>query len=311
MIAKVSVRKIQNIDDANEIKDKFNSLIEDIIGSLKHKTIDSIIIKVNICYLRGPETGITTDPVLVRWLCEWLFENCEIDKIYIAESDATHLNAQIAFKALGWERIFGDMEKVELLNLSKDEQIEFKLNGLFFKKVNISKKLFDADLLISFGKLKTHSAQTITCIMKNQFGMLSEKLKMNYHSNLAEAIVDSVRIRPPDICLIDGLIGHQGPGPVSGIPILSGLLIGGTDAVATDMVCAQLMGINPLKVPHIRIAVKNEIGARDYEVLGVSIKEGCVKFQTIPLWKKWAQTMFQGLTRRRKDGGGLKENGYN
>jgi uncharacterized protein (DUF362 family) len=309
MIAKVSVQKIQNIDDANEIKDKFNSLMEDIIGPLKHKKIPKIIIKVNICYLKGPETGITTDPVLVRWLCEWLFENCETDKIYVAESDATHLNAQIAFKALGWETIFGDMEKVELLNLSKDEQIEFKLNGLFFKKVNIAKTVFDADLLISFGKLKTHDAQQITCIMKNQFGILSEKLKMNYHSNLAEAIVDCVRIRPPDICLVDGLIGHQGPGPVGGIPILSRLLIGGTDAVATDMVCAQLMGINPLKVPHIRIAIKNEIGLKDYEVLGVSIKDGCVKFQTIPLWKRCVQTMYRGLTQRGKDGGGLNENG--
>jgi len=304
MIAKVSVRKVQDIDDANETKDKFNSVMEDIIGPLKHKKMGSVIIKVNICYLKGPETGITVDPVLVRWLCEWLFENCEIDKIYVAESDATHLNAQIAFKALGWERTFGDMDKVELLNLSKDEQIEFKLNGLFLKKINIAKKVFDADLLISFGKLKTHNAQEITCIMKNQFGMLSEKLKLNYHANLAEVIVDSVRIRPPDICLIDGLIGHQGQGPVGGTPILSGLLIGGTDAVATDMVCARLMGIDPMKVPHIRIAIKNEIGLKNYEVLGVSIEEGCIKFQTRPLWKKWVQTMYQGLTQRRQTIGG-------
>lgn len=300
MIAKVSVRKVHDIDDADETKDKFNSVIEDIIGPLKHKKMASVIVKVNICYLKGPETGITVDPVLVRWLCEWLLENCEIDNIYVAESDATHLNAQIAFKALGWGTIFGDMEKVELLNLSEDEQIEFSLNGFFLKKVNIAKTVFDADLLISFGKLKTHNAQEITCIMKNQFGMLSEKLKMIYHSNLAEVIVDCVRIRPPDICLVDGLIGHQGPGPVGGTPILSGLLIGGTDAVATDMVCARLMGIDPMKVPHIRIAIKNDIGLKDYKVLGVSIKEGCIKFQTRPLWKKCLQTMYQGLRHTRQ-----------
>lgn len=300
MIAKVSVRKVQDIDDANETKDRFYSVIEDILRPLKHKKMGTVIVKVNICYLKGPETGITVDPLLVRWLCEWLFENCEIDKIYVAESDATHLNAQIAFKALGWEAVIGSMENVELLNLSEDEQIEVRLEGLFFKTVNIAKKVVDADLLISFAKLKTHNAQEITCIMKNQFGMLSEKLKLHYHSNLAEVIVDCVRIRPPDFCLIDGLIGHQGPGPVGGTPILSGLLIGGTDAVATDMVSARLMGIDPMKVPHIKVAVKNKIGLKDYEVLGLSIEEGRIKFQTRPLWKKCVQTMYQRLTQMRQ-----------
>jgi uncharacterized protein (DUF362 family) len=301
MVAKVSVQKVQTIDDANEVKHKFTILMEDIMGPLRHKKIGTAIIKANICYLKGPETGITTDPVLVRWLCEWLFENAEVKRIYVAESDATHLNADIAFKALGWERIFKDIGKVELLNLSNDEQTELEMNGLFFKKVNLAKKVSDADLLISFGKLKTHAMQKITCIMKNQFGMLSEKLKVNYHHKLTEAIVDSIRIRPPDICFIDGLIGHQGPGPVGGMPILSGLLVGGTDAIATDMVCAQLMGINPLKVPHIRLAVKHKIGSKDYKLMGVSIKHGCMKFQTIPLWKKGIQIIFQSLTRRGKD----------
>ena len=68
----------------------------------------------------------------------------------------------------------------------------------------------EADYLISFAKLKTHSMQVISGIMKNQFGALPEKLKVVYHPHLAEVICDLVRVRPPDFCLVDGLDRSRG-----------------------------------------------------------------------------------------------------
>ncbi len=55
-------------------------------------------------------------------------------------------------------------------------------------------------------------------------------------------------------CLIDGLIGMQGMGPMQGDPVESGVVIGGTDPVAVDTVAARLMGFDWRKIPVLREA---------------------------------------------------------
>jgi len=54
--------------------------------------------------------------------------------------------------------------------------------------------------------------------------------------------------------LVDGLIGMEGMGPMQGEPVNAGLVIGGADPVAVDMVCARVMGFDWRKIPVIREA---------------------------------------------------------
>jgi uncharacterized protein (DUF362 family) len=95
-----------------------------------------------------------------------------------------------------------------------------------------------------------------------------------------------VRVRPPDFCLVDGLIAQEGPGPVSGLPRLMRLVIGGTDAVATDHVCARLMGIEPRHVPHLKLAAKQNLGTSSYTVLGCRVEDVFENFDFIPQWRQ-------------------------
>ena len=55
-------------------------------------------------------------------------------------------------------------------------------------------------------------------------------------------------------CVIDGLIGMDGDGPMCGDKLESGLVIGGSDPVATDMVAARVMGFDWRKIPVIHRA---------------------------------------------------------
>jgi uncharacterized protein (DUF362 family) len=55
-------------------------------------------------------------------------------------------------------------------------------------------------------------------------------------------------------CLVDGIVGMQGTGPMQGDPVESGVVIGGTDPVAVDTVAARLMGFDWKKLPVIREA---------------------------------------------------------
>lgn len=54
--------------------------------------------------------------------------------------------------------------------------------------------------------------------------------------------------------VVDGRIGMEGMGPMQGEPIESGLLVGGTDPVAVDMVATRVMGFDWRRIPMIREA---------------------------------------------------------
>jgi uncharacterized protein (DUF362 family) len=286
LIAQVGIVRAQEIDDDALVRAKMHELLDLLEASILIPAEARVLIKVNLCLLLDCETGATIDPRLVRFLAEWLLDRCNIREIVIAESDATALDADRAFYGLGWDRILAEVPKTRYLNLSRDERVKVKLDGLFFEELEMSRTYMEADYVISFAKLKTHSMQGITCCMKNQFGALPEKLKVVYHPHLTEVICDLVRVRPPDLCLVDGLIAHEGPGPVSGIPRLMRLIIGGTDAVATDHVCAQLIGKHPRQVPHLKLAAKHNLGKSKYAIVGCRIEDVAERFAFIPRWRQ-------------------------
>lgn len=89
----------------------------------------------------------------------------------------------------------------------------------------MSKTYMDSDFLISLAKLKMHTITGITCVLKNQFGANPQKRKIHYHSNLITVIHDLNKVKLPDLCLVNGIIGMEGNGPVDGTPILSRLLL--------------------------------------------------------------------------------------
>lgn len=299
----IAVRKIEAVYSDNAVEDSIFSLMDEYRPYMKIPDNAAIIIKVNLCLLLGPETGATVDPRVAKYISKWLLKSYNPKEIIIAESDATHLSADMAFKILGWEEIFKNMERVTLLNLSKDDVVDVPVSSDYQKSVKMSKKFMEADYLISLAKLKTHIAQKITCIMKNQFGALTEKYKIIHHPRLAEAICDATSARMPDLCFIDGLIGMEGCGPTDGIPKKLGLLIIGNDAVATDHLCARLMGFRPMSVPHLKLAIKRGLGSTNYKVLGENQNMVNSNFKFMPKWElavRWIISLIRNRVKEDK-----------
>jgi hypothetical protein len=59
--------------------------------------------------------------------------------------------------------------------------------------------------------------------------------------------------------VIDGIIGGMEEGPLKPRPRPAGLLVGGFNPVAVDMVCARLMGYDYCKIPMIRRAAERAV----------------------------------------------------
>jgi len=252
-----------------------------------------IMIKPNICTVKGYETGATVDPFIVKCLVEWLLQNHDIETIIIGEADATALNIDIAFKVLGWEDIFKPFLNVQLLNLTKDKYMNIEINGLYFERLHMSKTYMESDFLISVAKLKTHTLCGISCVLKNQYGANPVKYKARYHDHLVEVIHDMNKVRLPDLCLVDGIIGMEGSGPINGIPKPLGLLIVGNDAVSVDHTCARIAGFNPDRISYLRLAINQKLGSTHYELSGERIGDVRTKFILVPRWKKIATRIYQ------------------
>jgi uncharacterized protein (DUF362 family) len=119
-------------------------------------------------------------------------------------------------------------------------------------------------------KLKTNLLSNITCCLKNQFGCNPRLDKQQLHSSLDKAIVAlNLAVGAPDFCIVDGIVGVGGIwGPSFGPPIYSEVIVAGSDAVAVDSVCAKIMGFNPRRIGHIRLAAKKGVGNPHYVIAG-------------------------------------------
>ena len=56
---------------------------------------------------------------------------------------------------------------------------------------------------------------------------------------------------PPDLSIIDGVVGMEGNGPVAGTPVSSGVAVAGTDPLAADTIATELMGFDPRTVGYL------------------------------------------------------------
>ena len=253
-----------------------------LTGGLKLNPADVVVIKPNLCAIKGCETGATTDPRVVEGIIRCLQEKFGINNIYIVESDGGQVLADMAFKLLGYERL-AKKTNAKLLNLSKSPfSMKTFPNNVFLKKIRVPAIIESAKCFISVPKIKTHMACLITATLKNQYGCNPFPRKPIYHKRLDDAIVDLNFAFKPNLIVVDGIVAMEGNGPVDGMPLRMNTLIVGRDPVAVDHLVTKIMGINPRKVNHLMKAEKRGLGSTIYETVGISPKSVERKFRTEP-----------------------------
>ncbi len=154
--------------------------------------------------------------------------------------------------------------------------------------------IVDADVVVSMPKMKTHHWAGVTLSLKNCFGCVPGRVygwpkNVLHWAGLNEAIVDVSAAVHPELQIIDGIVGMQGNGPIQGTPMPAGLLVFGSDPVATDVTAARLMGFDPARVPSIAGAARF-LGQGDperIEQVGEDVERSALEFATLP--------QFQGM----------------
>jgi hypothetical protein len=163
--------------------------------------------------------------------------------------------------------------------LEEDEFLTVEVaGGLVFERARVPRTILEADVLINVPVLKIHSLTYVTLGIKNLHGLLADEDKLYGHSyrELPAKLTDFLRIRTPDLTVVDGVVGQEGDHAEDGLPVDMGLIIAGTDIVAVDAVTSAIIGFEPCEIDTTRIAGECGLGTNDLnsiEVVGQRIED--------------------------------------
>jgi uncharacterized protein (DUF362 family) len=257
--------------------------------------LERIVIKVNLCEYRRPESGAVTDPVLLEALIRALQRCSSGLPIFIAEADATSLDADAAFRYTSMDEV-AKSSGAQLLNFSKQPWREIPLpGGKVFGKMLMPEALGPTSLYVNFAKLKINSGSKITGCLKNNFALIYPKRKAQFHGRIHEAVHDvnlAIKLLAPQLMnLIDGFIGVETiGGPAFGRPKRCELLLSGLDPVAVDACEARIIGMRPSSVKHLVFCAKAGIGTMSYcletDIPNFKYSRYSFRFEGLQYWLK-------------------------
>lgn len=283
MLSSVAITKVREPISDQAILDAVLEAVS--LASGRHLPIrqgDVVVIKPNIFAPRRAPT--TTDPRVVGALVRLAWDAGAKDVI-VAEgrsiSTAKFRNSHNTTRECA--ELVGIVSAVEaakgrMVYLEEDEFVTLDVSGgLVLKKARVPRTILDADVLINNPVLKVHSLTMVTLGIKNLHGLLSDEDKLFGHSyrELPTKLTDFLRIRKPDLTVIDGIVGQEGDHAEEGNPVDMGIIIAGKDVVAVDAVASAVIGFHPMEIDTTKLADEHGLGEGDMDsiqVLGESIE---------------------------------------
>ncbi len=181
----------------------------------------------------------------------------------------------------------GLMEVAERYGVKFDDfkdSVHVKLdNSILCKSWNVARGPYEADVVITLPKLKTHAMAYYTGAVKNQFGCVPGAQKATWHTRMPDAhnfskmLLDVNSVINTNFAILDGIIAMEGNGPKNGDAKKMDTIIMGKCLTAVDSVAVRLIGYdNVLTVPFLKEAHDTNWGAvlpEDIEVLGKKIED--------------------------------------
>jgi len=258
----------------------------DLLGGIENiiDPGDRVLLKPNILSASPPEAATTTHPSVVAAMCEFVLsaggKPVVGDGAGISRPGVTAKALQASGIEEAARKAGAGVVNFETAGFTLVEVPE----PLQFRKLYIANPVLEADVVISLPKLKTHELTYYTGAVKNFFGALSLKCRKEIHllekrELFGEAVADVYSVVRPGFAVMDGVWGMEGNGPSHGKPVNSGVILASSDCVSLDIVAAELIGFDPIKIPTTAGALKKGFGNQCPVVVGTPLKEVKKKFK--------------------------------
>jgi len=263
-------------------------LLRDLDAAAVLRSKSRVMVKLNITANLPPESGVITSPSVLDGALAYLADH-GIRDVVVAEGGGDDVTE--AFGRFGYRDV-ADRHGVPLVDLNRDAAEEVEVpSPLAVERFWIVRTARECDGMLNLPCLKVHNGEAVvTLCMKNMMGCTERHRRGQMHASFADKIVDLLKVVRPDVNVVDGLVGRTW-GEIHGQPVGMGVMLAGTDFVATDAVGAAVMGMEG--VPHILNAAKHGFGVADLgqiEVRGEAIASVRRHFRR----RGWRANLFGG-----------------
>ena len=287
---RVVIEKVAETQTEADIKAALEDLFNRLGGIGKYvKKGQTVVLKPNVVadhgMMGGKYTGgVVTDIRVLKGLIELLLPVA--GKVIVAEGSSINRSATSKmFELYGYPKLIDlDPKKVSLVDLNRDELVEKPVPaGKRMKSRKVPRTIEEADVVISIPVMKIHFAAGVSLGVKNLQGAMPPLEKyMTHFFGLWQNLVNIHHVVKPKLTIIDGIVGQEDFGPVSGTPKTMNLLIGGENPVAVDAVTMRVMGLDPHISPPVLLAYLQGLGPIEpekIEVLGTPIDKVVTTFK--------------------------------
>ncbi len=259
----------------------------DLLGGIGSfvKPGERMLIKPNLLKGRRPEDAVTTHPEIVRAVIRLVREAGA--QALVGDSPGIGDLRKVAERS----GILAVVEQEGAVLVDLDEAVRVKGEGRF-QRFDIARAVVDADAIINLPKLKTHGMTILTGAVKNLFGCVPGKRKVQWHFNTGvdhdsfmRMLVELTGLLKPRLTVMDAVIGMEGNGPGSGDPRRIGVILAGRDPVALDVVSGLLVGLAPDDLPVLRAASAAGVGetkTENIQILGEDLSSVSIRDFRIP-----------------------------
>ncbi len=260
----------------------------DLLGGMAAfvKSGDLVLIKPNLLKAKSPDSAVTTHPEVVRAVIRLVHE-CG-GRSMVGDSPGMGDLKKVAEKTGILDVVIE--EGSELTELTDVVQVK---NSGRYRRFEVARVAHEADVIINLPKLKTHGMTMLTGAVKNIFGCIPGKRKIQWHFNAGvnhdlfmRMLVELYACLNPQITIMDAVIGMEGTGPGSGDPRWIGAILASRDGVALDVVAGKIVGVPPEALPLIKAAAGAGFGATCLDrirILGEALEHVAVSQYRLPL----------------------------
>lgn len=283
----------------------------DLLGGMGRfvKPGQLVLLKPNLLKASEPSQAVITHPEVIRSTIRLVHE--QGGRAVLGDSPGFGELRRVCEKS-GVMDVLQE-EAVDLADF--DPVLKIKNRGRFHH-FEIARAVHDADVVINLPKFKTHGMMTLTGAVKNLFGCIPGRRKVQWHFNagvnrsaFARMLVELSALIKPRLTIMDAIVGMEGNGPGSGDPRSLGLVFAGQDPVAVDAVSGAVVGADTSLLYVIRAAIESGIGETRLEkisVLGETVEKARIRRFRLPPqehleWRlpEWARRLLKdALTTR-------------
>ena len=215
----------------------------------------SVVLKPNLVEF-DEGAGINTDPRLIGATVVAM-RRMGARSVTVAEGPGHRRDTDYVVSASGLWDVLKDVDAPFVdLNLDAIRAVDLRSSYMGLEQLWLPETILDADMVVSMPKMKTHHWVGVTLSMKNTFGCVPGRVygwpkNVLHWKGIQRSILDIVGAVNPTAVIVDGIVGMEGDGPIMGTPVQSGHLVFGTDPVATDVVAARVMGVDPERIDYL------------------------------------------------------------